>query len=65
MEYALAARLPPEMWPDALRFFSTRPESPVPDLLGTTPSASLDGCDGVEPPALAGSPAARESELSG
>ena len=51
MEYALAARLPPELWQEAAAFFASRPESPVPDLLGAR---------GEEPPI-----AARDSELSG
>jgi len=49
MNYDLAARLPPEMWNEAIAFFSTRPESPAPDFLG------------VEPPPLA----ANDSETSG
>ena len=40
MEYALAARLPVEMWKEAIGFFSARPESPLPDL-------------GMEPPPAA------------
>jgi hypothetical protein len=52
MEYALAARLPPHLWPEALSFFATRPASPVSDGVGAR---------GVEPPPLA----ARDSEMSG
>ena len=42
MEYTLAARLPPDLWPDAIAFFSSRPDSPAPEAW-----------PGLEPPALA------------
>ena len=40
MEYSLAARLPAEMWKDAIAFFSVRPESPSPELEGVEPPPS-------------------------
>ena len=50
LRYSLAARLPPEMWNEAITFFSSRPESPAPLL------------QGVEPPTLANR---IESEMGG
>ena len=39
LEYGLAARVPPALWPACMRYLSERPESPMPGLI-----------DGVEPP---------------
>jgi hypothetical protein len=47
IEYALAARLPPDTWAEATRFFSNRSESPLVDP-GTN--------SGVDPPAAACDP---------
>jgi hypothetical protein len=39
LEYGLAARVPPALWPACMRYLSERPESPMPGPI-----------DGVEPP---------------